>query len=80
MRSDNERCFDPCMSTESLRDLWLLFQREYQCSLDRMLCNPRLRNELLAAASSVVPAADEEQILWSLVSLRKRKTLPRTQR
>jgi len=68
------------MPSDSLRDTWLLFQREHQCSLDRMLCNPRLRNQLLEAAHAVMPSADEEQILWSLVSLRKRKTLPRTQR
>lgn len=68
------------MSTESLRDLWLMFQREHQCSLDRMLCNPVLRKQLLDAAHVVMPNTDEEQILWSLVSLRKKKTLPRTQR
>lgn len=68
------------MSNESLRDLWLMFQREHQCSLDRMLCNPQLRGEFLQAASAVVPDAGEEEILWSLVGLRKRKTLPRTQR
>ncbi len=68
------------MSDQPLRDLWTMFQREHQCSLDRMLCNPLLRNQLLEAAHVVMPAADEEQILWSLVSLRKKKTLPRTQR
>lgn len=68
------------MSTEPLRDMWLLFQREHQCSLDRMLCNPQLRAEFLQSASAVVQGASEEQILWSLVGLRKKKTLPRTQR
>jgi hypothetical protein len=57
-----------------------MFQREHGCSLDRMLCNPLLRNQFLAAARLVVPAAGEEQLLWSLVGLRKKKTLPRTQR
>ncbi len=68
------------MPSDRLRDTWLMFQREHQCSLDRMLCNPLLRNQLLEAAQAVMPSADEEQILWSLVSLRKKKTLPRTQR
>lgn len=67
------------MSTESLRDLGQMLQREYQCSLDRMLCNPVLRRQFLDTAHTVIPSEDEEQILWSLVSLRKRKTLPRTQ-
>lgn len=68
------------MSTEHLRDTWLMFKRERACSIDRMLCSPELRNEFLAAARQLVPAADEEETLWSLVRLRKNKSLPRTER
>ncbi|MBI2478077.1 MAG: hypothetical protein HYV60_05345 [Planctomycetia bacterium] len=64
------------MKTDALRDTWLMFQRERECSVDRMLCNPRLRAEFLAAARQVVGCDDEETILWGIVSLRKRKTLP----
>lgn len=68
------------MADQTLRDLWLTFQREHQCSLDRLLCNPVLRSEFLIVAKPMVPSSTEEQILWSIISLRKRKTLPRTQR
>lgn len=67
------------MNTDALRDTWVMFQREHGCSVDRMLCNPQLRNQLLAAAYAIVPGADEEQILWCLVGQRKKKALPRTQ-
>ncbi|MDZ4687415.1 MAG: hypothetical protein SH850_20275 [Planctomycetaceae bacterium] len=68
------------MQVEHLRDTWLMYQREHHCSIDRMLCWPQLRNGFLSAARQVVGNEDEGQILWSLVSLRKKKTLPRTER
>lgn len=56
-----------------LRDTWLMFKREHQCSIDRMLCNPTLRSEFLKAAKSATGVHDEESLLWELMSLRKRK-------
>jgi hypothetical protein len=56
-----------------LRDTWLMFKREHQCSIDRMLCQPTLRAEFLAAARLATGVQDEGTILWELMSLRKRK-------
>lgn len=64
------------MDTQSLRDTWLMFQREHDCSIDRMLCDPQLRNEYVRSASHATGMYDERQILWSTVGLRKRKQLP----
>ena len=64
------------MNLDALRDTWLMFQREHGCSVDRMLCNPQFREEFLAAAGRVVGCDDEETVLWGIVSLRKKKTLP----
>jgi len=58
-----------------LRDTWLMFKREHQCSIDRMLCSPVLRAEFLEAAKSATGVPDEEALLWELMSLRKRKEL-----
>jgi len=57
------------MNTTALKDIWVLFQREHQCSIDKMLCNPVLRNEFLAAARLVAECEDEFQLLWGLVGL-----------
>ncbi len=64
------------MHHDALRDTWLMFQREHGCSIDRMLCDPSLRSELLASASTVTGCHNEHDLLWTLVSLRKKKTLP----
>lgn len=56
-----------------LRDTWLMFRREHQCSIDRMLCQPVLRAEFLAAARLATGVQDEETLLWELMALRKRK-------
>lgn len=64
------------MNIESLKNTWKMFQREHGVSVDRMLCNPSLRSEFLAAIRLVIPNADEQQILWSVVRLRKGKKLP----
>lgn len=66
------------MDLLALHDTWLMFQREHSCSVDRMLCSPRLRNAFLEAAREVAKEDGEEEILWTLVGLRKKKTLPRT--
>ena len=64
------------MNTDALRDTWLMFQREHNCSVDRMLCNPTLRSDFLAAARQATGVAGEQPLLWSTVALRKRKQLP----
>lgn len=68
------------MNVEALRDTWLMFQREHGCSIDRMLCDPELRRQFLHAARPNSGCNDERQLLWSLVGLRKKKTLPATLR
>ena len=65
---------------EALADTWRMFRREHRCSVDRMLCNPALRADFLAAARSVCGCEDEESILWNVVNLRKRKSLAQQQR
>ena len=64
------------MNLIALRDTWLMFQREHDCSVDRMICKPEFRNSFLMAARSVTGIDDEETLLWSIVSLRKNKSLP----
>lgn len=64
------------MDTDALRDTWLMFQRDHGCSIDRMLCRPSLREEFLSAARLATAIGDEETLLWGLVTLRKRKSLP----
>lgn len=64
------------MSSNALRDTWMMFQREHTCSVDRMICKPEYRNAFLAAARTVSDMNDEETILWAVVNLRKKKSLP----
>lgn len=64
------------MNNTALRDTWLMFQREHACSVDRMLCNPSLRAAFVDAARQVAGCDDEQELLWAIVTLRKKKTLP----
>lgn len=64
------------MNADALRDTWVMFQREHGCSIDKMLCDPELRGEFLSAARQATCCEDEQQILWGLVALRKKKLLP----
>jgi len=57
-----------------LRDTWLMFHREHECSVDRMLCSPNLRNAFLSAARAATHLHDEEVVLWKTVNLRKTKS------
>ena len=63
-------------NTDALRDTWLMFQREHDCSIDRMLCDPLLRQQYLDAAQQATGISDEQALLWRTVNLRKRKQLP----
>ncbi|MCA9033189.1 MAG: hypothetical protein KDA66_20390 [Planctomycetaceae bacterium] len=66
------------MDENALRDTWFMFCGEHDCSIDRMLCCPELRNEFIDAANLATGCTDEEQILWSLMALRKKKLLSAT--
>lgn len=60
------------MNSDALKDTWVYFQQEHSCSIDKMLCNPALRNEFLAAARLVADCDDEYQILWGWLGFGKR--------
>jgi len=64
------------MNLDDLRDTWTMFQRENNCSVDRMLCRPKLRGEFLNNAMAATSCTDEETLLWAVVGLRKNKSLP----
>ncbi len=59
----------------TLRDVWLMFTREHNCSLDRMLCSTTLREAFLLAARQTIGDHSDDEILWSLMSMRKSKRL-----
>lgn len=58
-----------------IRDVWTMFQRERGCSVDRIVCDPDLRNEFLDSARGSCGTNDEFTILWTVMSLRKAKSL-----
>lgn len=58
-----------------IRDLRSIFRREHNCSVDRMVCDQKLRREFLRAARGVCGTNDEFTILWSALNLRKAKDL-----
>lgn len=69
------------MEKTELRDLWLMFQRDHDgVSVDRMVCDPDLRGQFIAAAQAAFGGPSEQEILWALMGLRKTKTLPATLR
>lgn len=49
---------------------------QHHCPIDKMSGNPELRSEFLTAATQATGCTDEQQLLWSLVALRKKKALP----
>lgn len=65
----------PPNESGSLKDTWLAFRKEHQCSIDRMLCSPALRSAFVAAAKAATKSDDEEAIRWGLMGLRKNKDL-----
>lgn len=65
---------------KTLRETWLAFKSQHACSIDRMLCRPELRNAFLELARRETDSTDEEDILWAVMSLRKRKALSPTSR
>jgi hypothetical protein len=77
MRNNEGRRSGNEIDADALFDVWQMFHRERGCSVDRMLCSPKFRNEFLEAARQVLGVSDEETILWALVGLRKKKVLSR---
>ncbi len=66
------------MDKNALLDCWTMFQREHEdVSVDRMVCDPTLRDAFVESAVSGVADATEEQILWVLMGLRKARHLPK---
>ena len=63
------------MKTDVLRDTWVAFRKEHNCSIDRMLCCPALRSAFVESAMIATESNDEEEILWALLDLRKSKGL-----
>lgn len=64
------------MDLQALCDTWLMFQREHRCSIDRMLCSNLLRAEFIADAKRIVGEVSDDELLWALIGLRKKKILP----
>ncbi|TWU17959.1 hypothetical protein Poly21_01110 [Allorhodopirellula heiligendammensis] len=60
---------------QPLLDSWIMFQREHTVSVDRMICDPLLRVAFLESLGSIAATHSENEILWALMSLRKRKEL-----
>lgn len=65
------------MNETKLLDVWRAFSSSRQCSVDRMICNPQLRIDFLAEARRATALDDEEEILWQLMAMRKKKALTR---
>ena len=65
------------MNLLTLRDTWLMLQRENSCSVDRILYRPAIRNAFLAVGLRYTKCDHEEAVLWAVVGLRKCGRLPR---
>lgn len=69
------------MNKQDLIVSWRMFQREHgSISVDRMICDPKLRDEFLEAVKPSATEVEEKQILWDLMGLRKRKELSKSQK
>lgn len=66
------------MDKNTLLDCWNMFRREHQnISVDRMICDPILRQAFIDSAGNLFGDASEKKILWTLMGLRKGKKLLR---
>lgn len=61
------------MDKRALFGCWKLFQREHNISIDRLVCAPELRQAFILSADAACGSSDEEEILWSLLTMRKNK-------
>jgi len=64
------------MDKKALLDCWVMFSRAHEITVDRLVCDPKLRDEFVAHAARVCGSSDEEEILWALMGLRKQKKIP----
>ncbi|MEQ1825816.1 MAG: hypothetical protein ABL921_07705 [Pirellula sp.] len=63
------------MDKKSLLESWDMFRREHAgVSVDRMICDPQLRQAFLSSIGKFA-GANEGEVLWKLMGLRKRKEL-----
>jgi hypothetical protein len=61
------------LNPEVLRGLWQDFRlSQGEPSVDRVLCDPELRDQFLLLAGRAWPEADEKTILTALVGMRKK--------
>lgn len=63
------------MNKQDLLDSWKMFRRQHDVSVDRMICDPLLRTAFLASLGPAAGEVSEKDVLWDLMSLRKRKEL-----
>ncbi len=63
------------MNEEALREVWRMFHREHDCSIDRMVCSEELRTAFLTDVRSIAGDVPDDEILWRLMRLRKAKKL-----
>lgn len=69
------------MNKQDLIESWRMFKREHESiSVDRMICNPKLRAEFLGTAKPNATETEEKKILWELMGLRKSKELTKSQK
>jgi len=63
------------MNNKSLLDCWKMIRREHDDLVDRLLCDPQLRRQFPESVSSIIPKANESNIQWTLLGMRKQKKL-----
>ncbi len=63
------------MDKQALLESWFMFRREHNVSVDRMICDPLLRGTFLESLGPTTDKHSEKELLWALMSLRKRKEL-----
>ena len=61
------------MDKRALFDCWKMFQREHDISIDRLVCDPQLRQDFVQSAALVCGCFAEQEILWTLMGMRKDK-------
>ena len=63
------------MNKQNLLDCWKMFRHEHEVSADRIVCDPLLRRQFLDSVAPIIPDANEFEILWTLLTMRKQKKL-----
>ena len=63
------------MNKQTLLDCWKVFRSEHEASADRVVCDPLLRQQFIESVTPIIPDANEFEILWTLLTMRKQKKL-----